>query len=113
MKSLVTLFSLVLLAPLASLSTDSARRYVYLTFANTKGVTKIDYTLTYNSGTRQKGFAGGFKNNSTTSRSVRKQILGTCSSGRCVYHAGVKNIQLSTTFVLKNGQRITQTKTLN
>jgi hypothetical protein len=70
------------------------------------------FNSTHDSGAKQKGFAGGFKNKTTTSRSVRKQILGTCSSGRCVYHAGVKNLQLSATFVLKNGQRITQTKTL-
>lgn len=112
MKSVLSLLSLVLLTPLASLSTDAARHYVYLTFANTKGVSKIDYTLTYYSGGRQKGFVGGFTNGLFTTRSVRKQILGTCSSGKCVYHLNPKNLELDVTFFLKSGKPITQTKTL-
>jgi len=103
---------MALLIAVATISTDKLRRYVYLTFADTKGVTKIDYTLTYDSGAKQKGFAGGYKNGIFTSRSVRKQILGTCSSKRCVFHANPRNFQLNATLFLKSGGKKTITQSL-
>src|SRR3990167_5082984 len=71
--------------PNVSLRTDPTHRYVFLTFANINSVSKVNYTLTYVSNNVTKGFVGGFKTYGRLRRSVRRQILGTCSSGRCVF----------------------------
>lgn len=65
----------------------------------------------YDTNTYQKGFEGSFKNYKS-SRIVKRQILGTCSSGRCVYTAGVKNFILKATFTLKTGGTTSVTKNL-
>lgn len=103
---------LLLLVPFVSLSLTRDRRYVYLNFGGLKDVAKVNYTLVYDSATGQKGFEGGFKLKPKISRSSRRQILGTCSSGRCVYHRNVKNVSLDATFTLRSGGAINITKTL-
>lgn len=65
----------------------------------------------YDTNTYQKGFEGIIKNYKS-SRIVRRQILGTCSSRRCVYTAGVKNFILKVTFTLKTGGTTSITKNL-
>lgn len=111
MKGYTTVITALVIA-IATLSTDNLKHFANLGFSGLKGVTKVSYTLTYYSNGRQKGVVGGFKVNPTTTRSVRRQILGTCSSGKCVYHNKPTNFELQTTFYLKNGKPITQTKTL-
>jgi len=93
-----------------SLSRD--RRYVYLNFGGLKDVAKVNYTLVYDSATGQKGFEGGFKLKPKISRSSRRQILGTCSSTRCVYHKNIRNVSLDATFILRSGGTANVTKTL-
>lgn len=109
---LFTLATVPALAATASLSLTKDRRYVYLNFGDLKNVSKVNYTLVYDSATGQKGFEGGFKLKPKISRSSRRQILGTCSSGRCVYHKNVKNVSLDTTFTLRSGGTTNVTKTL-
>ncbi len=99
-------------SPTASLRTDKNRRYVYMTFSNLKGISRVNYTLVYDTTTTQKGLEGGFKTNGKTKTATRRQILGTCSSGRCVFHQGVKNLQLDATFTLYRGGTVNVTRTL-
>ena len=101
-----------LAAPGASISLSRDRRFVYLSFSDLAKVSKVSYTLVYDSSRGQKGLEGGFKLKPRTRRSSRRQILGTCSSGRCVYHQGIKNVQLDATFTLRSGGTANITKTL-
>lgn len=101
-----------LAAPSASISLTKDRRFINLSFSDLKTVSKVSYTLIYNSAAGQKGFEGGFKLKSKVSRSTRRQILGTCSSGRCVYHKNIKNVSLDTTFTLRSGGTINVIKNL-
>jgi len=100
------------LAANASLSLSKDRRFVYLSFSDLKKVSRVNYTLVYDSSSGQKGFEGGFRLNPKTSRSSRRQILGTCSSGRCVYHKNIKNVSLDATFTLRSGGTLNITKSL-
>jgi hypothetical protein len=99
-------------SPGVLLTTDAARKFVIVSFTNLKTVSKVSYTLVYDSGQSQKGFEGGFRNPSKLLRTTRKQILGTCSSGKCVYHRTPKNLQLNATFTLRTGGVVKASKTL-
>jgi|SRR3990167_2387939 len=99
-------------SPTASLRTDSLRHYVYLTFSNLKGVSRVNYTLVYDTNRGQKGIEGGFKTGTRTTTSTRRQILGTCSSGRCVFQTGIKNLQLDVTFSSRSGGTTNVSKSL-
>ena len=102
----------VMAAPNATLSTDAARRFVNITVTDLRTVSKVSYLLYYDTNRGQRGLEGGFNNKSKLLRTTRRQILGTCSSGKCVYHQGVKNIVLEATFTLKSGGRTSLTKSL-
>ncbi|MEK7154896.1 MAG: hypothetical protein AAB697_02090 [Patescibacteria group bacterium] len=118
MKFILSLFLLLLYPSVAlakegvSLSLSKDRRFVYLSFSDLKKVSRVNYTLVYDSASGQKGFEGGFRLNPKTSRSSRRQILGTCSSGRCVYHRNIKNVSLDATFTLRSGGTTNVTKSL-
>lgn len=99
-------------APSASLSASSDRRYVYLSFAGLKSVSKVDYTLTYDTSGRNTGLAGGFRTKRFTSKTSRRQILGTCSTRFCTYHKNPKNLTLQVTFTLRSGSTTTITRSL-
>lgn len=98
--------------PSASLGLTADKKYVNIYFSNLQDVTRITYTLTYQTGSRTTGFEGSLKPKPKTSRLSRRQILGTCSTRRCVFHPNPKNFNLEITFTTKSGQKITQTKTL-
>ncbi|OGD00407.1 hypothetical protein A3E17_01585 [Candidatus Amesbacteria bacterium RIFCSPHIGHO2_12_FULL_48_14] len=99
-------------SPNASLSVSKDRHYVYLSFSGLKAVAKVNYILTYDSNNTQKGFEGGFSTKKSTTRSTRRQILGTCSSGKCVFQPNPKNFSLTVTFTLRSGATTTLTRTL-
>ena len=104
---LKTLTILVFVAA-ASLRLSADKRFAYITFTGLKDISKINYVLTYDTNLGQKGLEGGMRLKKTN-RSSRKQILGTCSSGKCVYHQGIKNVELVTTFVNRSGKSTTTT----
>ncbi len=118
MKFILTLLLLLTftatpaLAATASLSLTKNRYYVHLNFGDLKNVSRVNYTLTYDSSSGQKGFEGGFKLKPKISRSSRRQILGTCSSGRCVYHKNIKNVSLDAAFTLRSGGTVNVTRSL-
>lgn len=67
----------------------------------------IDYELSYEE--KEKGLQGviGTIQITKSEKSVEKQItLGTCSSGRCVYHTVVGKIKVTLRFVGSYGSRI-------
>ncbi|OGC98763.1 hypothetical protein A2701_01770 [Candidatus Amesbacteria bacterium RIFCSPHIGHO2_01_FULL_47_34] len=99
-------------SPGVSLAVSRDRHFVYLTFSGLKTVSLVDYVLTYDSGTVQKGMQGGFRTKKYTSRSKRRQILGTCSSGTCVFQMSPKNFKLEITYTLRSGGVVTLNRTL-
>jgi hypothetical protein len=101
-------------APSASVKLTSDQRYVLLDFSDLRQIAKVSYTLTYTTSSRSslQGFSGGFKVTPKTTRTTRKQILGTCSSGHCVFHRQPKNILLEVAFTSRSGQTTTITKSL-
>ena len=120
MRLILALFVFLLVSPLvafaampgAALTTSPDRHFVYLTFSGLQSVSKVNYTLVYDSNNRQKGFEGGFKTMRYSSKSTRRQILGTCSSGKCVYHKSPRNFALEVSFTLKTGGTTTITRSL-
>lgn len=70
------------------------------------GTTSIDYELSYD--TKAQGKQGVIGTISTiTGNSFEKQMtLGTCSSGRCVYHEVVGSIQVTLRFTGEFGERV-------
>lgn len=99
-------------SPSASLSLSPDKKYINLTFSNLKNVSKVSYVLTYTANNRQTGFEGGFKPNPKTSRTTRRQILGTCSTRFCTYHKNPKGFTLTVTYSLRTGGTTSVTKTL-
>ena len=70
------------------------------------GTTSIDYELSYD--TKAQGKQGVIGSVSTiTGNSFEKQMtLGTCSSGRCVYHEVVGAIQVTLKFTGEYGEKV-------
>ncbi len=99
-------------APAATVRLDASRHFAFLTFSNLKNVSRVNYTLIYDTSSTQKGLEGGFRTTTRSRSSTRRQILGTCSSGRCVYTLGVHNLQFDVTFTLRSGGTVNVTKTL-
>ena len=125
MKLLVSLCSLFLLLfttsfpvsaaspPNISLSVSGNRHYIYVAFTGLTTVSKVNYALTYDTAASvTKGFEGGFFTKRRTTRSPRRQILGTCSSGKCVYDVSPKNFILQATFTLRTGGTVQISRTL-
>lgn len=106
------ILSVFVFAAVASLQLSSDRRFVNINFSGTKDISKINYTLTYDTSAGVRGFEGGVKLKNKTSRVTRRQILGTCSSSKCVYQKGIKNLQLQTTFFKRSGGSTNSTVSL-
>jgi len=70
------------------------------------GTTSIDYELSYD--TKGQGKQGVIGTISTiTGNAFEKQMtLGTCSSGRCVYHEVIGQIQVTLRFTGEYGEKI-------
>jgi hypothetical protein len=70
------------------------------------GTTSVDYELSYDTKAQGKqGVIGTIS--SITGNSFEKQMtLGTCSSGRCVYHEVVGSIQVTLKFTGEYGEKV-------
>lgn len=70
------------------------------------GTNSIDYELSYQ--TRQQGLQGVIGTISPSGKSSyeKKITLGTCSSGKCVYHEVVGKIKLTLKFSGDYGERL-------
>jgi len=90
------------------LKTKTPGKEVVLTVENMpKGSESFEYSLSYE--TRQQGTQGviGTVVLKASDASYEKNItLGTCSSGKCVYHEVVGKVMLSLKFVGSYGERI-------
>ncbi|PIX68825.1 hypothetical protein COZ40_01200, partial [Candidatus Roizmanbacteria bacterium CG_4_10_14_3_um_filter_39_13] len=70
------------------------------------GTSSIDYELSYDTqGQGKQGVIGTISD--ITGNTFEKQMtLGTCSSGRCVYHEVIGSIQVTLKFTGDYGERI-------
>lgn len=74
------------------------------------GTNSIEYELTYLTGDGlPRGVLGEIRLEDNATEVIRDDIvLGTCSSGKCVYDTGVEKIDLSLKFHLDKGDSIFQ-----
>ena len=79
-----------------------SRLGVNINFFNLGQVSKTSYVLSYEGSGKAQGVVGSFAPNGTVDS--RQILFGTCSSGACVYHTGIKDARLTITFTLKNGK---------
>lgn len=90
-----------------SLTSTTAGHEVELSIKNIpSGTTTVDYELSYQ--TKQQGLQGviGTINIGGSSDFDKKITLGTCSSGKCVYHEVVGTIKLTLKFSGGYGEKI-------
>lgn len=79
------------------------RKTVQVNFGNLKDVKKVSYTLFYEGNGIGQGVTGSIsvgKQKTVT----RNMVLGTCSSGVCMYHKNVKNIKLEVKTIYRSGK---------
>lgn len=80
------------------------RRAIIVTFSNLEVASKVAYSLIYTSRGIQEGAGGSLTLLSETQ--TRELLFGTCSSGVCRYHSGIKNARFTVTTTLKNGRKV-------
>lgn len=92
-----------------NLTKEKSGNELTLAIQNFPGDTdKIDYELSYETAAQGfQGIKGTIDTASVGSRKYDKKILlGTCSSGKCVYHKVVGKISLSLKFNGKYGEKV-------
>lgn len=78
------------------------RKAVILSFSGLTQVTSVTYMFTYDSNGKTEGSQGVIRD--ASAGSSRELLFGTCSSGVCRYHSGIKNARIEVTAKLKNGK---------
>jgi len=75
----------------------------------TADITSIEYELTYMTGAGlTKGVLGKITLKEGEREVERDEVLGTCSSGRCVYDTGVTSVDLTLKFNTESGASVFQ-----
>lgn len=83
------------------------RRAILLSFSHFNGIDSAEYSLTYTNNGKAEG-AGGTIRASNNPSSVRELAFGTCSTGVCTYHTGIRDAKL--TIIVKYTNGTTKTK---
>ena len=86
----------------ASAKLRADRKAVILSFGGLNQITSVTYMFTYDSNGKTEGSQGVIRD--ASAGSSRELLFGTCSSGTCRYHTGIKNARLEVTAKLKNGK---------
>lgn len=81
----------------------SGKSGLRVSFNGISNAKKISYMLSYETNGKQEGVAGTITSADGNSTS-RDLLFGTCSSGVCRYHEGLKNMKLEVRSDLKNGK---------
>ena len=81
----------------------SGKSGLRVSFNGISNAKKITYMLNYETNGKQEGVAGTITaaDGNSTSRDL---LFGTCSSGVCRYHEGLKNMKFEVRSDLKNGK---------
>ncbi|MFH0773210.1 MAG: hypothetical protein V1922_02770 [bacterium] len=70
------------------------------------GTTSVDYELSYDTKAQGKQGVIGTVSDITNNTFEKQMTLGTCSSGRCVYHEVVGAIQVTLKFTGEYGEKV-------
>lgn len=83
------------------------KKAVLFNFSNFGSITKADYAFTYTANGLQQG-AGGTVYPTNEPTKVRELLFGTCSTGVCTYHSGIRDAKLTVSAQLTNGKKATK-----
>jgi hypothetical protein len=81
------------------------RKALIVTFTNLQNAKSVSYNLVYTQGSGQQEGAGGALNLTGQTTDKAELLFGTCSSGVCRYHSGVKDAKLEVSYTSVNGKR--------
>lgn len=81
------------------------RRALIINFTNLQNATSVSYSLVYTQGNGQQEGAGGALNLTGQTSDKVELLFGTCSSGVCRYHTGIKNAKLEVSYTSKTGKK--------
>lgn len=81
------------------------KRALIVSFTNLQNATSVSYSLVYTQGNGQQEGAGGALNLTGQSADKVELLFGTCSSGVCRYHTGIKNARLEVSYTSKTGKK--------
>lgn len=84
------------------------KRALIITFGNLQNAKTVDFTLLYSANGIDRGVMGGYTPKKTRTK-TQEVILGTCSSGSCVYYTKIKNMKLEVVAKLKSGETFKKT----
>lgn len=105
-SSVVSAAAKKLSLPTSTAQYIKSKNVVRAFFGNLKGVKSVSYTLYYQGNGIGQGVDGSFKPGSKTSWS-KDLFLGTCSSGVCIRHKNIKNVNLEVRTKYTNGKSVT------
>lgn len=96
----------------ALLTLTSASQSASFNVTNTQNYVKLNYELTYDTDTVPQGAVGQININNYEPQVNKTLLLGTCSA-TCVYHTGVKNINLTVKLTDSHDQILNLSATIN
>lgn len=84
----------------------SDRKALIVNFTNLQNAKSVSYSLVYSQGPlgQQEG-AGGALNLTGQTTDKAELLFGTCSSGVCKYHTGIKDARLEVSYTSVNGKK--------
>ena len=81
------------------------RRALIINFTNLQNATAVSCSLVYTQGNGQQEGAGGALNLTGQTSDKVELLFGTCSTGVCRYHTGIKDAKLEVSYTSKTGKK--------
>lgn len=81
----------------------SGKTGLRVAFSNLTLANSVSYTLSYETNGKPEGVVGSVSVGKGSD--TRELLFGTCSSGTCRYHKGLKNMTFTVTSSLKSGKK--------
>lgn len=81
------------------------RKALVVSFSNLQNAKSVSYNLIYTQGSGQQEGAGGALNLTGQTTDKIELLFGTCSSGVCRYHTGIKDARLEVSYTSVNGKK--------
>lgn len=100
-------------SPKITFNLSEDKKTISFTVSSIENFAKLNYALTYETDSEPQGIIGEAELNNQSEFKKENIILGTCSTGgTCVYHQGIKNINLKVDLLDENNKITTLTASL-